>query len=106
LEEFGLQVLLIAPGEVLRVNLDRAAESRFNVLRPPCPPIAHIASGPTHESTFDDLDTTRLQMTAIENFVIPRVSHARLNVIVKGARIHPKRVRPREVHFLPTALIM
>ena len=28
LEEFSLQVLLIAPGEVLRVNLDRAAESR------------------------------------------------------------------------------
>lgn len=45
-------------------------------------------------------------MTAIGNLVIPRVSHARLNVVVKGARIHPQRVRPHEVHFLPTALIM
>jgi hypothetical protein len=52
------------------------------------------------------LDTTRFQMTAIGNLVIPRVSHARLNVVVKGARIHPQRVRPHEVHFLPTALIM
>jgi hypothetical protein len=49
---------------------------------------------------------TRFQMTAIGNLVIPKVSHARLNVVLKGARIHLQRVRPHEVHFLPTALIM
>lgn len=52
------------------------------------------------------LDTMRFQMTAIGNLVILRVSYARLNVVVKGARIHPQRVRPHEVHFLPIALIM
>jgi hypothetical protein len=40
-------------------------------------------------------------MTAIGNLVIPRVSHARLNVVVKGARIQQQRVRPHEVYFLP-----
>jgi hypothetical protein len=44
-------------------------------------------------------------MTAIGNLVIPRVSHARLNIVVKGARTHPQRVRPHEVHFLPTAAL-
>lgn len=33
LEELGLQVLLIAPGKVLQVNLDPAAESRCLQLR-------------------------------------------------------------------------
>lgn len=48
------------------------------------------------------LVTTRFQMTAIGNLVIPGVSHAHLNVVVKGARNHPQRVRPHEVHVLPT----
>lgn len=51
LEEFGLQVLLIAPGEVLRVNLDRAAESGCDTASLPSD-CAHSLR-PAHESTFD-----------------------------------------------------
>jgi hypothetical protein len=52
------------------------------------------------------LDRTRFQMTAIGNLVISIVSHERLSIVVKGARIHPQRVRPHEVHFLLSTLIM